>query len=482
MRRTRPRSIGRWLALSLTLFWSSSLQAQVAGSEEDRVVTLSLPDSVFLGLRDNRTIRSVYIERVAQKFELRVAEDRFSPQIGVDGGFSRQRSSGVTGSRASLIPNASLLLPTGGSFGFAWANSISEFGGLERRSFPVELNLSQPLLRGAGIEVNRAPLQIARLNETVNELRLKASISETVGQIIFGFRELLRAQEELKLAEAAVSRTQELRDVNSALIAAGRMAALEILQTDVDLENQKIRVLEAKKSQDAARLQLLTLLALDLDVQIMAEENSNPERVNPVFDQLMPRALAQRPDYLSQTLIVEQNRLGRLVAENARLWDLSLIANGRFGRESLRGDFQQSNRINDVTVGVLFSVPLTSLQREQPRVRAITALQQSELQLEVIRQGIEQQIRGSVTDLDIRWRQLEAARKTRELSAQAVRSEGEKLRAGRSTVYQTRLTEADLRASENQLLNAAIGYLNALTLLDLQLGSTFDTWRLSLKD
>ena len=104
------------------------------------------------------------------------------------------------------------------------------------------------------------------------------------------------------------------------------------------------------------------------------------------------------------------------------------------------------------------------------------------MQLETIRQGVELQIRNSATDIDIRWRQLEVARRARELSARAVEIEKEKLKVGRSANYQVRSLENDLRSSENQQLSAMIGYLNALTLLDVQLGTTLDTWHIALRD
>ena len=42
-------------------------------SAKGETIDLSLADAVFLGLRGNRTIRSAYFERVAQKYDLRVA-------------------------------------------------------------------------------------------------------------------------------------------------------------------------------------------------------------------------------------------------------------------------------------------------------------------------------------------------------------------------------------------------------------------------
>ncbi|MHA6829890.1 TolC family protein [Ralstonia pseudosolanacearum] len=47
--------------------WTAWLSGQTAD--------LTLSDAVLLGLRDNRSIRSVCLERVAQKFDLRVAEE-----------------------------------------------------------------------------------------------------------------------------------------------------------------------------------------------------------------------------------------------------------------------------------------------------------------------------------------------------------------------------------------------------------------------
>ncbi|TDN07438.1 transporter, partial [Lactobacillus crispatus] len=129
-----------------------------------------------------------------------------------------------------------------------------------------------------------------------------------------------------------------------------------------------------------------------------------------------------------------------------------------------------------------FSVPLNDLRREQPYVQATTTLQTSQLQLASIRQGVELQVRGSVTDIDIRWRQLEGARRARELAARSVDIEKEKLKVGRPANFQVRSLENDLRAAESQQLSAVIGYLNALTLLDLQLGTTLAAWRIDLKD
>jgi len=179
---------------------------------------------------------------------------------------------------------------------------------------------------------------------------------------------------------------------------------------------------------------------------------------------------------------MEQTKLGLVVAENARLWDLSLFATRTVGRTTISGPQGSVTGQSDTTVGLAFNAPLNDLQREQPFVQATASRQSAELQLETIRRGIELQIRSSASDVAIRWRQLEGARRARDLAARAVEIEREKLKAGRSANYQVRALETYLRSADIQLLDSVIGYLNTLTLLDLQLGTTLDTWHVTLRD
>ncbi len=295
---------------------------------------LSLPDAVFLGLRQNRSIKSAYIARVSQKYSLKVAEDRFTPRFSIGGNISRQRISGVDSTTIDVSPGVFVQTPTGAVFDFAWNNSA--FLGEADRSFSsiAELSIEQPLLRGAGVTVNTAPVRSAQLAELNNRLRLSATVSETVASIIFSHRDLLLAQEELGLAKTAVGRAEDLIDINAALISAGRMAAVEAVQAEADLEAQKLRLLQAMQGVNNARFALLDLLGLDLSSRIVAQETLTPRQIDPRSDRLITVALMNRPDYLGQLHAIEQSHLGYEVAENEQLWDVDLFVRGRAGEES----------------------------------------------------------------------------------------------------------------------------------------------------
>ncbi|KAA0687338.1 TolC family protein [Neorhizobium sp. P12A] len=441
---------------------------------------LTLEDAVFLGLRNNRAIKSAYIDRVSQRFGLRVAEDRFTPQFGVSGDVSHQQVGGIESSTLEVSPTVSLLTKTGATLDFAWNTAAGWQDSANSFSSAAQIGIEQPLLRGAGIEVNMAPVESARLQELVNKLQLKATVSETIASIIVAHRALLAAQQELQLAQASVDRAEDLLAMNDALIAAGRMAPMDAVQTQADIESQKLRVLQARQTVEASRLALLDLLAVDLSTKIVAVENLDPKKANTSVIKLLPIALAERQDYLGQMYVIEQNRLGITVAKNQQLWDVSLFAQARLGNQYSGG--AGSNRIGDVTAGLKFAIPINDLSRQQQLVDANTTYQDAQVQLGTIRSGIEMQVRGTASQVDLLWQQLAVAEKSRDLALQAVTIEKAKLNAGRSTTFQVRSLEDNLRDSESQLLDARIGYMNALTQLDLQLGTTLATWHIDLKD
>ena len=74
-----------------------------------QLTTLTLGDAVYLGLRNNPAIRSAYLQRVAQKFDLRVAEDAFNPKLVLNSAYRTTQGSDDRARNANLSPTTSLL-------------------------------------------------------------------------------------------------------------------------------------------------------------------------------------------------------------------------------------------------------------------------------------------------------------------------------------------------------------------------------------
>lgn len=439
---------------------------------------LTLDEAVALGLRNNRGIRSAYLQRVVQRFDLRVAERAFVPQGAIRVEVGQRRIGGETQGETIIGPSASWRTPLGGAVDFVWARADP----LKDRGSSFEtagVSLSQPLLRGAGLAVNMAPVRIARLQEEINRLQLEATVAGTVSAVITSYRGLIQTQEQVRLAEESLERTRALLETNRALIAAGRMAESDIVQTESGVANQEVAVLQARQQVVTAQLGLLQLLALASRTNVVAVEPMTAARVEVDLDSVMATAFASRIDLLAQRKSLEQMRQSMIVARNQRLWDVSLVAT--VTRDDGPRFFNRMDE-TDTTVGLRLNIPIGDLSRRQNWLAAETGMQTAELAFEEMKQSVESQVLDAVQSVEASWRQVEAARRARVLSERALEIGQERLRFGRASNFEVLSLQSDLRAADAQALSANIVYLNALTALDQQIGSTLETWRISLND
>ena len=448
---------------------------------------ISLADAVFIGLRDNRTVKSAYLARVSEKFDLYVARSRFQPTAVLNAGVEDSRNSGVNGLTTTIAPTVSWLVPTGAQFQFSWTRSDFNSGGVDQGTDVAQLSVTQPLLKGAGIKVNTAPVRVAELQERIAQLSLKSTVIDAVSNIIAAYRALLEAQQQLVIAHDSLERSREQLATNQAMVDAGRMAAAELLQTQSDIANQRVALLEAEQSRNSAQLALLRLLAMDLHTDIVGADPITVEHIPIDLDRAIAMAIDNRPDYLSQKHALEQARLNLTVAKNARLWNLSAV--GSIQRETVRGglapiDPATGLPVNtsgtNASVGLELSIPIGDHTLAQGEIQATTTVRTGEVQLDDLRQQIEAQVRDAVQGFELTWRRVEAARQARDLARRTLELEREKLQAGRASNFEVLSFETSLRAADTQALDAEIAYLNAITGLDQQLGTTLDTWKISL--
>jgi len=466
------------------------------GPDGQVVKEMTLADCVFLAVRSNRSIKSAYLDRVVQKFDLRVAEDEFVPNVDVTS--SVKHSSTGDGDNRSYTNSGEISasvterIPTGADFTFTWTNTgaRTEDGGTPQDAYASSwvLAFSQPLLKGAGIEVNTASLETARINEQINILSLKSTISDIITSAITAYRSFVQAGKELEIIRNSVERSKELLEVNRALIAAGRMAKVDIVQTQADVANKEFGLLQAENALDAARLALLQVLDIDKYTKIVPIEKTEIKYLHPDLSRCQALALQNRRDYLQTLLGLKTAELALVVAKNNRLWDLSL--GGSYGisaedDEKLKGAFRDldSTTRSDWNMGLTLSIPLYGdLTREQSYIGAKINLNKARISLEELKENIEIEVLDAVRDVEMKLRQVELARQARELSEKKLEIEKEKLKAGRSTNFQLVTFQNDLISVESNELNAIVTYLNALTSLDNVLGTTLDTWKIEIKE
>ncbi|MFC6301096.1 TolC family protein [Pseudomonas sp. CCM 7893] len=453
-------------------------------SLSNQTTTLTLGDAVYLGLRNNPAIRSSYLQRVAQKFDLRVAEDTFNPKLVLNSYYRANRGSADNARNSNVAPAATLLGEYGTRLSMSWTQQMNNANRAGRfRSDGLDLAIIQPLMRGAGWDATTAPLRLSRLAEQANRLNLKATVAQTISQIIATYRELLRAQEQLSIVQDALKRANTLLEVNKALIVAGRMAEFEIVQTEADIATQQLGVEEAQNQLDTSRLSLLRLLALDLSTPIRATEALEATRMEIDKRQAFNLAQNQQPEYLAALLGSQQADLNLVIAKDSGRWQVDLIAGGNQFRDAYNNDSGNTNtRRWDSYAGIQVQIPIGDISTRQAEVHARVDVENQQIAIDDAKQQLERNVNDVVRDLGTRWRQYEISQRAVELSKRKIEIEREKLSAGRSTNFQVLSFETDLRNAENSRLNALIAYLNAQTQLDLTLGMTLESWEIALND
>jgi len=157
------------------------------------VLTLSLKEAIALALRDNLSARNAYLSRLTDRFALKVANDEFKPQLSMVANSNYNALYNTTTSRHNsafnqgIGGNVSLRLPTGGEVGvtvdMAHRNNVNNTNNNDYTT-NVNLNISQPLLRGGGLTVGQASLVSAQRSEISSQLSFRDSLSSVVNTVI----------------------------------------------------------------------------------------------------------------------------------------------------------------------------------------------------------------------------------------------------------------------------------------------------------
>jgi outer membrane protein TolC len=276
----------------------------------------------------------------------------------------------------------------------------------------------------------------------------------------------------VKIEQQSLELAQQILEVNRALIDAGRLAPVDIVQSETAVANRQVSLLDARNNFEATKLTLLDILDLDQNIDIESGETLTAQPITLDSNKLRQLAFKNRPDYLSAQLNQKTAQLALLLAEDDQRWDLNLITSFNNTLDST----------SDLRAGLVLSREFGDLTQEQRFVRSRVNLLKAENTLQDLNDSIKIQLTDGIRDVNLRYSQVELARKATVLSEQQLDIEREKQRLGRGGgIFELVRLQNELADARNAELNATIAYLNALTKLDQTLGTTLDTWQVTVE-
>jgi outer membrane protein TolC len=199
----------------------------------------------------------------------------------------------------------------------------------------------------------------------------------------------------------------------------------------------------------------------------------------------MEIAKKNRSDYLKQLQTLETVRLQYVVAKNGLLWDFSVVAGIGSSTTNIRFGSAYNNvgsvGKSDWNAGATLTIPLNTIDAKNSYLIAKVALDKEKINLKKLEKTIETDILNAIRDVEMSYKQLEIAKKNTELQQRKYDIENEKLKVGRSSLFQLLSYQDSLVSAKNNELTNLFSYLNSLTTLDDKLGTTLETWKIEVK-
>ncbi|MEO1526212.1 MAG: TolC family protein [Planctomycetota bacterium] len=228
----------------------------------------------------------------------------------------------------------------------------------------TELSYSQPLLQGAGRDVNLAPIVLARINTERSYFQYKQAVQQSVQGVISAYWSLVFARTDLWAREQQVEQATFANERAKARVDVGDADEGELAQTQLALENFRATLLSSQANvlqRQAALLNILGLPPYESELTTPTTPMAD-ERISVDWELINELAQQQRPDIIELKLVLEADQQQLILADNQARPVLNGIALYRWN--GLEGVVPAGNRIRsadgaftDWSIGVNFSVP-----------------------------------------------------------------------------------------------------------------------------
>jgi len=474
------------MLLLKSLFAAAAVFCPSADADDSQPVALE--DAVLMALKDNTDLQVQAYEPLVAGAFLEREQARFSTGVFAEAARRDARSSETARSTGEQYDS---------EFGQTWVT-----GGL-RREFAtgtdvelavrltsdesnrapgqdearLSLALTQPLLRGAGRNVNLAAVRRAQFGLDISEAELRGYTEAVVAAVESAYWRFWLANETISItAQALDVAEKQLSDIRQR-IAVGQLARNEESVAQAEVSRRRQAMIDAEAELTRRRLELLALIA----------PAKTPYALQPVTAPVMPEsdpaespeariglADASRADLQEARLRLEQRRLDTIVTGNGLLPRLEFFAQlAKTGYGSNAGDAWSDVGGDgyDVQAGVRFARSLGNREEAARDAEARFRRDQAEVAVENLRLRIGSGVRIALNELDRARRQIDASAETRRLQELTVASEVERFQVGTGTALMVAQAQRDLLASMIDEQRSLVQARHALLQLYLAEGS-----------
>ena len=421
------------------------------------------------------------------------------------------QSNSITTGTPSLISETTLAnagiqrgFSTGAVAGLMFNNSHQALNSLRTAYNPytgsnLGLNVSQPLLRGFGLGLNRRFIRIAGDEQKIGGLLFQQQLIASVYGVIRLYTDFVALYQDVKVKQESVMTAERLLSDVSAQVEEGTLAPVEqtranaqVFSTRQDLANSQglleeqeaiLKNVLTRQGNEDLEVRSAHIIPTDT-LEIPAQDN-----IQPIQD-LVAEALANRPDLRQARLQIDISKIGLQGSKNATLPEVDLL--GVVANSGLAGalnplqpsadpaliggfggvlDQILSRRYPTYGIGLQLNLPLRNRIAEADFARDQIQVKQSEVRL----RQLENQARLEVEDAIIALRRArasaDAAAQARQFQQESLAVEQAKFDVGASTSFFVIQYQSLLAQAQSTEVAAKSAYVKARAALERAIGS-----------
>ena len=395
------------------------------------------------------------------------------------------------------------------------SNAVSLFSPELASTFKV--TVTQHLLQGAGIFVNKRFIYTAQNNRRITDSSFRQQILYTVNQVESIYWGLVQAYEDVQAKERALAQSTKLLDDNKKQLEIGTMAPLDVVNAESTVASDKQALISAQSSLNYQQQIIKQAIARNLNDPALATAPVIPtDRVslepipeeNQQLEDLVQTAFQQRPELEQAILTLRNDEITLKGARNGLLPTFDVYgyyegqgiagkinpACSKSGYYSASECAQASTGVGtalnhtfndsapDKGIGFNISIPIRNREAQSVQARSLMEYRQAELRLEQLYTQIRMQVVNAKFALSNDRAQVEAAQAARDYNQQSLDAEVKKLHLGASTTANVLLQQRNLATAEANLISAHASYAKDRAALYQLLASTLKHYGINMED
>ncbi len=416
---------------TLAAFWMICLSAAAEPPPLPPELRLTLHDAIQAAVDNNVNVRLLKERIAAAQSAADTSRGALLPNL-----------AGYMNGRNQTVNLAAFGLPADRLGGLGLTRSVTDpFDVYDARATLVQNLFSLSLIQRwraakTGIDVAQLEAEVA-----------KRDVMATVGLL---YVEALRGDEAVKARRADIDLSQQLLKLAQDRKAAGVATGLDVTREEVQLENNRQRLLMAQNEQESARLNLIRALGISFDVRlVLIDELKFVDVRSQSADVALSVAHENRAELKAQAQREKLASLSLSSITSERLPSLAL--NGDYGWIGLKPDEALATR----SVGLMLSVPIFDGGQREGRISETRSrVRQESIRMKDVSDQVTLEVRSALLTLDSSTQQVAVAEKGIELAMKELTFARDRFAAGLATNIEVTNAQTSVARARDNLIEA----------------------------